>query len=223
MLKLFLYLDIKCKWGSCVASATLLITCSQHFCVSSKDGVGVGAPWPLPGPSCRAACPGTLPLANLTSVLASCMCCGQLCGRASSSWLALPGCPIGSWNDTCPKWNSPQAPFWGMDPQTPVSQLRTHTATPPPPCLHPTSPPPWHLLLRTPLPQPHLCAGIWGGLPRVTVSRPTTTLYTGPSWPQAAEPQRLGPRPLSLWATNSRWLHLILLSYNRVNLSLQIN
>ena len=130
MLKLFLYLDIKCKWASRVASATLLTTCSQHFCVSSKDGVGVGAPWPLPGPFCRAACPGTLPLANLTSVLASCMCCGQLCGRASSSWLALPGCPIGSSNDTCPKWNSPQAPFSGMDPQTPVSRLRTHTATP---------------------------------------------------------------------------------------------
>ena len=191
MLKLVLYLDIKCKWVSRVVSATLLTHNLLPALLHLRQGwVGVGAPWPLPAPSSRAACPGTLPLANLTSVLSPCMCCGQVCGQASSSWLALPGCPVGSSNDTRPKWNSPQAPFSGMDSQTPVSRLRTHTDTLPPPCLHPTSQPPWHLLLRTPLPQPHLHAGIWGGLPRVTVSRPTTTAYTQPSWPPTVHPMQ---------------------------------
>lgn len=131
MLKLFLV------WISNISGCLVLYlplysytTCSRRFCISGRDGAGVGAPWPLPGPSSRVACPGTLPLANVTSVLAPCMCCGQVCGRASSSWLALPGCPAGSSNDTRPKWNSPQAPFSGMDPQTRFPAGNPHSHTP---------------------------------------------------------------------------------------------
>lgn len=114
-----------------VVSATLLsyTTCSRASASPAGDGAGVGAPWPLPGPSSRVACPGTLPLANVTSVLAPCMCCGQVCGRASShGWLFLDA-PLAPQmthvqNGTLPRLPSQE---WTLRPVSPAGNPHSHT------------------------------------------------------------------------------------------------
>lgn len=194
----------------CICHPTYIQPAPWHFCISRG-----GPPWPLPGPSRGAAFLGILPLAHFTLSSPRVCLVDRWAAPASSSWPALPGCPVSSSNRTPPKRNSPQVSISGIAPPAPPSFLaenpHSHDTFLPAFTAHLSSP-----RLAFPSPAPHFPSlastpGIWGGLPRVTLSPsfPSAT-YTRSSLTQAS-------RALAPWSPaachcvppTAFWPHLI--------------